>query len=372
MPEPPAMDTLTQRLVGGRLTAPGILEQRKLQSAQQRISVTSGSPLLARLMRRAQPAAPNSQQLLLARAIDSPERGEPLQPSTAAARPAFDGNGDSSSAAIRDPAPASSSAGGSSAGDRTAGGAPVVPRSGDIVAPRSAVPPLAARATVQRVVNRTEGTIARAVAALPFATGERSRPATPSSTPLAPAPPRVEPRAPGERVLFRKAESAVGERTNQAAMVAAEPAGLPLVTADVTHAPGIRRAPTSLVMRKPGGEAPMPLSIGTPVNPVTRVAAAAAPSLVFRKADAITHASSVSMAAPRVTVPVSGAATRGEIARPPAAPESQPSESVPPAVPTYPAAVDIDWITQQVSGRLARRLEIERERLGVRPWRPSN
>jgi hypothetical protein len=34
--------------------------------------------------------------------------------------------------------------------------------------------------------------------------------------------------------------------------------------------------------------------------------------------------------------------------------------------------IDIDWVTEQVGNRLARRLEVERERLGVRRWRQAN
>jgi len=89
--------------------------------------------------------------------------------------------------------------------------------------------------------------------------------------------------------------------------------------------------------------------------------------LLLRKLEPVAAPTAISQQVPRTT-----AAPPGVIARKEAAPEHLPKAiGHSPAV-KYAGDTEIDRISAQVEDRLARRLEIERERLGVRPWRQAN
>lgn len=63
--------------------------------------------------------------------------------------------------------------------------------------------------------------------------------------------------------------------------------------------------------------------------------------------------------------PSIGSSTTATISRMPAGQDAAPT----PAPGTDATEMDIDWIAEQVGHRLARRLEVDRERMGVRQWR---
>jgi hypothetical protein len=96
----------------------------------------------------------------------------------------------------------------------------------------------------------------------------------------------------------------------------------------------------------------------------TRFITKAPQSLVFRKSLA-TAVASQPADAPSITP-----APTGVIARKPeaSAPVSKHAHAPAPAA-ARDRSLDLDWVTREVSTRLARELEIERERLGVRTWR---
>jgi len=108
-----------------------------------------------------------------------------------------------------------------------------------------------------------------------------------------------------------------------------------------------------------------------PTVAAANVLATAAAPLVFRKAVATTSVFPATGGPPSIapTIMKAPAATT-VLARTAATPET--TEAALPSTPASAQRMDLEWLTQQVSSRLARRLEIERERLGVRPWRQSS
>jgi hypothetical protein len=106
---------------------------------------------------------------------------------------------------------------------------------------------------------------------------------------------------------------------------------------------------------------------------VSTAAPIAAAPLVFRKVAGAAPAFPAARATPSIASTILKApATTHVVARTAAAPETTESGEVAPSPAPEPRKLDLEWLTQQVSSRLARRLEIERERLGVRPWRQSS
>jgi hypothetical protein len=110
----------------------------------------------------------------------------------------------------------------------------------------------------------------------------------------------------------------------------------------------------------------LPVLSATP--PVTAVSA----PLLLRKPDAAARPSRAAPPAPAITTSATGV-----IARTAAAPHSTPNghgSHADAAAPekgawAYGEYWNIDRIVEQVGLRLARRLEVERERTGVRQWR---
>jgi hypothetical protein len=94
---------------------------------------------------------------------------------------------------------------------------------------------------------------------------------------------------------------------------------------------------------------------------------------VFRKVVAAPAAFSAATGTPSIASAIMKApAATNVVAR--AAMPAEPVHGETPSSPTLARepSLDLEWLTHQVSHRLARRLEIERDRLGVRPWRQSS
>jgi hypothetical protein len=87
--------------------------------------------------------------------------------------------------------------------------------------------------------------------------------------------------------------------------------------------------------------------------------------LILRKPSSAAHATTTPTAATPSTPAVTPQPASSVIAR-----TAAPSAAAAPHRPIPTPPHDIDWIAEQVGQRIARRLEIERERLGVRSWRP--
>jgi hypothetical protein len=102
-----------------------------------------------------------------------------------------------------------------------------------------------------------------------------------------------------------------------------------------------------------------------PARAVTK----APPSLVFRKS-LPTNAASAAPDAPAVThAPTTTIARKVDSSTTAHAKEHAHAQGRAPAAAAHNPPIDLDWMTREVSIRLARQLEIERDRLGVRTWR---
>jgi hypothetical protein len=112
---------------------------------------------------------------------------------------------------------------------------------------------------------------------------------------------------------------------------------------------------------------PTPLSSGADrqsSSPAAVTGNAVTP-LVMRRPDIAAHRPAPT-SPPAISTPAITTAAPSTIARAPASPVASPHASTP----VRADAAHIDWIAEQVGNRLARRFEIERERMGVRSWRP--
>jgi hypothetical protein len=271
----------------------------------------------------------------------------------------------------------------------------------------SLVTGVVAKGMLQRVANGDGGRPARAgesesttPPALRADTGATSmvmRSASPPSAPSSIGAPEGSPTASplphvSTDVVARSSEPVL-RRKSVAAQIPASPtvptaqAGAP----PVAKLPAIAAEPPA--PRRSGITGPLPLvPTGGPLPRVSaRSGSHTSPSLLWRKGDVaagnpvaspfpMAAASPTSSFAPtnptqlvlRKSVNSSGAgpaphhppATTPVTARP-----SDMTSATPHADRATYSPWDVDWITEQVSRRLARRLEIERERMGVRRWR---
>jgi hypothetical protein len=108
----------------------------------------------------------------------------------------------------------------------------------------------------------------------------------------------------------------------------------------------LRKTDATVRVTAPG----LPTASSTPMSSTTM-------PLVSRKPDAALAAAQ----SPASSVPTS---SPGVLAR-----DTNAQAAQHPRAWTTTGHLDIDWITEQVGSRLARRLEIDRERQGVRQWR---
>ena len=390
MAEIPATNPLVQRLAVRRLVAPGVLDRRTLQRLQERFAHPSSTPLLGRLYRRMASAEPNAAGLPLARAYRSaePDTASSLSSdsdSTSVSTAAHDRSNGGSGA---DLSLARQAAGVSSAGefvaqravtarglidgDRTV--SRLIERSSKASPESSAISHGAiASGVVQRVANDGAAAVSTGGRTLPRLIGRPGKASPESSS--------ISHNAVAGGVVQRVANdgaAAVSTVVGALRPMLVAGAGTSSVTQDTSatkHRPVVMRkaattaSATAVLQAKEStgrvaehGSRNAAAAHAAPASPT--VAGISTP-LLWRKPDAV--------AAPQVagSLPTITTAASAVIAREAAAPVQTPTPDQPMHAPasTSAVAMDIDWITEQVGSRLARRLEIERERLGVRPWR---
>ena len=125
----------------------------------------------------------------------------------------------------------------------------------------------------------------------------------------------------------------------------------------------VTRTSTPLLGGKVDAAAPIAVVSAQPAITASPTIAAAPAQLVLRKAVVSTGTSQGPAQPPSITP-----STQQVIARTADGDHATPNAGTS----TFSNDWNIDWIAEQVGSRLARRLDIERERLGVRPWRQVN
>ena len=412
----PSSGSLVNRLAVARLVAPGVLDQRKLQSVAQRFAApTPGASTVGRLMQRGQattPSVPSAAGLVLTRPrileelSQHPEVSEPSPARRDAASAISVGERMAWRASVPrqagGPVAGLNGASHSSVAHAAVPGAPDISHTANTPNRSLAFAPIQRMAdgggVIQRVVDRSvssssgsERARGAAVAApaayngsathLPLAKALSPNEADP--IPLA-GPPAA---ASGQPILMRKADaSAALPVAHPISRARAANGGLtfagtgtdigtsagpvaPRLIAGVLS-PHAMPAPTRMLWRKPsagaGESAAAPLASASSAAPAISITRTTQ-SLVFRKSLA------VPATPPATDTPSITRAPTSVISRKAEAPASKAKDapiSAPAAARDRP--IDLDWMTREVSSRLARQLEIERERLGVRTWRPSS
>ena len=387
MSETPDISPLVQRLAVDRLAAPGVLDRSRIHRLHDRLSSPSRTRSLERLYRRAIPGTPSAQGLYLAR-VDRSAAPADSETAPAAATSASETTGGENSLPVRrapgvlqtsDFVAKLSATVDRSGGSRAIARAAAPTNSGIGVLQRkpandSAATSIAAHASgvesiaksVGRLHVRSTGESQRAtenantsgaVAAGALITGR----STSSSEHLTPAKPNIP-------ILWRKIDAAPGGGSKSVVQPAAmDNIGTGVrqtgdsVTAAVNPA-GARaqggRPSSDLILRKS-------LPAVTPQQAASRLQTTAFGSaLLWRKADSADATANSWPGAPvsqaQAIAPVQNAVC------------SPPVQSLSGTAPGASMGIDIDWVTEQVGNRLARRLEVERERLGVRRWRQAN
>jgi hypothetical protein len=358
MTEPIAITPLVQRIAIQRLVAPGILDQRKLQRVHEKFSPPARAPMMSRLFRCAQPAAPSAQGLPVVRIDRFAEKDAPTLTHQVAG----------SAQIMRASDPRTDASGTNSfIGDKLSRQSPGVTRSTELVtriSPKSTDG--ASQASVRALARAVEG----GGGAHPPVSGLVQRVTENSGGAAVPARVVVSqmlPSAARQPMAFRQAESALADG---ATLVVSHPTAFKAAPASPGATPltafrqaNFAQASAPVLMRSLATAASKPNSTGMSSGAAQTATAPFAP-LLFRKPDMAAPAAQVYGNPPAITP-----AAAGVISRSAATPATHPGQDF---AATPDVAMDIDWITQQVSSRLSRQLEIERERLGVRPWRQSN
>lgn len=360
MADAPALSPLIQRLAVGRLAAPGVLDRRELQRTPERFVHRSSTAMVGRLFRRVESATSSTADLPLV----GSERAAELHASSAhvdAEMPtAGVASDDRDTTAVRRAAGAA----GSFAAPSTATSAATSHAATTFAATSHAA------ARLQRAHGEAHASdpIAHDSATVPRAIDVAGTPVVAGRAPSAGS---------GSPTLMRKAESTAGlpaAALTRAMNAESRVVGMPTAPAASSDArvtlPVIARAPIALqrqaaepIVRLIGGRAqsafsPLATAHTGSSLPATQITGAST-ALLLRKSE-----------------------TTASTAERPSAATSAPSASAPPqstsdakeserAMQCF-GDPEIDRIADQVESRLARRLEVERERLGVRPWRPGN
>jgi hypothetical protein len=423
MSEISATDSLTQRLAVGRLRGAGILDHNVLRRTHDRVALPARVQALDRLQRRVSSATPSTDGLPLVRVGRSIERdaASSTDPTIGTNVPAT--AGDRVAAASGPSVAASASFVGALAAPQT----PSISRTRAFVARRVAGTPglIAGESTTSGVLQHVKhsgdapesrpsiatgaastGTLQRTA---DVGTGRVTSPAdrtTPTTNSLSPTsdagpiPTVMRAASPGpvattasrggaaggmstssplprvsagnsarsaEPVVWRKTEGAVKGTLASAPLVDTTLTGrvsraiaMDGQSSSASLPPVSAGAPSPVIWRKAATAAPLPMVTALPSTPTSPSLAAPSPQLVLRKPIVSTETSrgpsqplSITTSTPQV---VARTADHGS-----GTPHTGTS--------TYSHEWNIDWITEQVGRRLARRLEVERERLGVRPWR---
>lgn len=411
----------TERLAIARLSSPGLVDSHALRHARDRFAPSNRGLLIDRLQRRIAPATPGIESLPLVRV----DRTSAREAGASGIRSV--GNAASVASAERAATvPVAPAAASSRVGSRVARSAPSVSRTPAIVARRLAEAPGVATASpvTSRILERSRisDSIARvepgAMPASPVANALVQRAA---AGPIG--------RAPAEHT--EPAQASAGSPTPRDSVRGVRSASRPLAP---VSAGGVARTQAPLVLRKADTLAQAPVApavtaassaaaaragdagsrsaakadLPTPVldrsatGPATTAASmplttsrAAAP-LILRKIDAAARVrAATALPAVSAVQNVSSAPPRLVLRKPSVPVAAAPLLSPAPSIAAAPASViarthdaygpaphhgesrqardwDIDWIAEQVGRRLARRLEIERERTGIRSWRQAN
>ena len=414
----PSSGSLVNRLAVARLVAPGVLDQRKLQSVAQRFAApTPGASTVGRLMQRGQattPSVPSAAGLVLTRPqileelSQHPEVSEPSPARRDAASAISVGERMAWRASVPrqagGPVAGLNGASHSSVAHAAVPGAPDISHTANTPNRSLAFAPIQRMAdgggVIQRVVDRSvssssgsERARGAAVAApaayngsathLPLAKALSPNEADP--IPLA-GPPAA---ASGQPILMRKVEAGAAlpvahpisraRAANGGSTFAGAGTGNDIGTSAGPVAPHLlagvpsphaMSAPTRMLWRKPiagaGESAAGPAASASSVAPAISITRTTQ-SLVFRKSLAV-PATPPATDTPSITrTPTSVISRKAEA---PASKAKDAPISAPAAA--RDRSIDLDWMTREVSSRLARQLEIERERLGVRTWRPSS
>lgn len=347
MSDAPVITPLIQRLAIQRLARPGVLDRGKLQRVHERFAPPAPTPLMLRLFRCARPMSQGAHALPVVRVERSVDAGAPATVESVATPVQVMGASETTTIA---------SASSPVVGNLLSRQSPGLMRSGDsAVKQTNALAPgvMRAGATPVRQLARS------ASASQSVMTGVIQRVADNISS--------VAPTA--QSKVFRKASPVVVSEIRLAA--------LPQATAAVTTAPlTVFRQVGENISRAAEGIAFHATSMSSPV-PLRSAAVKAAPAsasfapLLLRKLDTAVAKSATESATESATV-VSHRMPSGLISRAAATTPAQTYELEAQSETAPEIPMDIDWIAQQVASRLERRLEIERERLGVRPWRQSS
>ena len=369
-----AGDAMTQRLAVQRMTAPGVIDRSTLQRAPQASTVASAG-LVDRLQRRAATSEANGAHgaLPLASSVARRASGEtheqsasPASPSSAngtASTPLVTARATATVARRAEPGASSSITGTTPASLEIARAVSAAPHaratagiptasaqaSLSLSAPTSAV----ARGVVQRVPERGRSP---APTTSETTTAASRAPSTPAGNGL---PPAISSASGPSASLARTPSSSNGATPAPAVSTAR----WPVVTASSvaqTSMPHVSRKVDTTARSTPSSSgADRPSFSPSPV-----VGNAATP-LVMRRPDITAHGPAPT-SPPAISSPAITTSAPSTIARAPASPVASPHV----ASPGRADAAQIDWIAEQVGNRLARRFEIERERMGVRSWRP--
>lgn len=363
------MSSSIERSAVRRLMAPGILDRGKLQRMQPRSSALLRTPLLSRLLRCMQPAALGaSAQLPHVDRFAEPNALAVVSPGSRTAVPAVMRSASSAHVNIQrwaesDPLPV-----------RLSIHAPGIAVPTANVGPALAVPsPVATRAVQRAVDNRTGA----AGASLAIAVRQTARAAAGSTVAFRSAADKRHFSGMSVSSLLRvQRQAANGEITASAAgdhLHRVRAVGTPVAIASgITSAPAgkqqqmIARQVDATAASGASANASMPTPLAVPAG-VQKVATASFASLLLRKAVSAAPVTNAPGIAPTSgSVDARSAAVPGPAASAPAGDVGNLSAA------QANVTLNIDWIAQQVSSRLERRLEIERERVGVRSWRRSN
>lgn len=408
MSDVPSISPLIQRLAIGRLVTPGCISRHELQRAHERFSRPPGAPVPGRLLRRAEFSAPGAAGLLLARSDQSLEVNA-INPASADVATA--GGGVISESHQRRAAlarkehssTAENAAGAASSllASRSARATPGITQAGQFGARKVAVTPgvIATSAMLQRVVKRAGGDVSHSVGIAPRPMSEptsheqsassfKSRsiierhstapraagPITPTSS----SPPTIrrkaDPAAPTDGASTGKQGSGAGDSDAPRHTLAVRPAS-PVIT-QRPIAPTLQRRAGETIVRSvehrphsaaaaAGASATNAGGSGNAINIST--------PLVLRKASAILTAPIVTKQSPTISAAPPGviARTTAHTSRPAASERGFAHTELVQAT-QHASEPDIERIVEQVESRIARRIEIEHERQGVRLWRRTN
>ena len=423
MAESPATESLMQRLAVGRLARAGVVDRESLQRTHDRFARSPRTSALDRLHRRIEPATPSSGSLPLVRIDRSNDRagsGSVATDSTTSMTPTT-----SAPAGTVAESAASDQRARFVAAERAARQAPSISRTGAFVARRTASTPglIAAGSTTSGILNvqsSHDAAVAHArvvagaapTAALHRTAERKSEPAAssvglpaPAVTPLA-----LASSAGSTPMIMRSASPSLGAAT-------ASPASPPNVASTASPAaPSIvdRGVSESLAMSGAGGSSSKRTSISGSLSArtVEQTAPSAAASIgelprvsagmtaraispiIWRKSDPTSPpiptvpALAATTSSPTIVAAPTQLVLRKAMVSPIASQSHVQLPSITPSAPQMVARTadeshrhahantstsshdwNIDWITEQVGRRLARRLEIERERMGARSWR---